>query len=280
VWGLPTSPPGLVEFPKYALVDDGGREIGYLISCLGTAAIPMPNHVPLLMAPTVMIGEKDHLRFEKWLKDDEEVRLTIRSQGRLLPGLTSQNAIGTLRARTPEEIIFCAHYDLAYRSPGANDNASGVEVLMRLAETMKDHRPKKTVRFVAFGAEEWGILGSHFYVERRKERGTPGAVKYCLDLDMVGVGDHLWLWAGPDAFRSALKGTLDASGWTERLGIEYDTPKNGSDHQYFYSEGVPSVVLIFLALRSIPPTPGHRGTVVRTTDRTDNRGSHGDHGLA
>lgn len=237
--------PGLIEFPKYAIVDDNGQEVGYLIACLGTPAIPVPNHMPLLMAPTAMIGEQDHLRFDKWLKESEDVHLSISTQGRFVPGLVSQNVVATLHGQAQEEIIVCAHYDSAYRSPGANDNASGVDTLLRLAERMKERRCEKTVRFIAFGAEEWGILGSHYYVERRNERGTLRAVKFCLDLDMVGVGDHLWLWAGPDSFRSGLKGFLDGSGWTERLAIEYDTPKSGSDHQYFYAEGIPSIVLIF-----------------------------------
>jgi hypothetical protein len=77
----------------------------------------------------------------------------------------------------PEDIIVMgAHYDSVSRSPGANDNASGVSVLLSLAEYFNEKPQNKTVRFVTFANEEPPFfktrdMGSFAYAERSKNRG-------------------------------------------------------------------------------------------------------------
>lgn len=81
---------------------------------------------------------------------------------------------GTLR---PEEIVIVgAHYDTTPATPGADDNASGVAVLIALAETFSPMQPQRTLRFVAFANEEpsyfqTALMGSRVYAKACKERG-------------------------------------------------------------------------------------------------------------
>ena len=78
---------------------------------------------------------------------------------------------GTLQ---PEEIIVVgAHYDTTPDLPGASDNAGGVGVVMELARLYAERGSKRTLRFVAWGAEEGGLIGSRLAVGPRWHRILP-----------------------------------------------------------------------------------------------------------
>ncbi len=78
--------------------------------------------------------------------------------------------------KLPDEIVIVGgHYDTVAESPGANDNASGVALLLVLAERLTKNPPERTIRVVFFVNEEWpfsgGIqMGSKVYAERCKAR--------------------------------------------------------------------------------------------------------------
>lgn len=82
-----------------------------------------------------------------------------------------------------------AHYDAAPGTRGADDNASGVAVLIEAARILKARRPERDIRFVAFGTEEppaFGTrnMGSVHYARWAKEHGLP--VHAMLSLEMLG----------------------------------------------------------------------------------------------
>lgn len=90
-----------------------------------------------------------------------------------------RNVIASLAGREPlaGEIIICAHYD-SYASPttiapGADDNASGTAAVLEMARILKSsgYQPRLTLRFIAFGAEELGLLGSAHYAPLAKAAG-------------------------------------------------------------------------------------------------------------
>jgi hypothetical protein len=116
---------------------------------------------------------------------------TLRVQGKRVTR-QSANVIGQLvpRAGADAEIIVSAHLDAYGNSPGALDNGSGVGVLIELARYFKTLEDEITCRlnFIAFGAEELGILGSRVYVESH-----PDDLKRCalaFNLDQVGGGSR------------------------------------------------------------------------------------------
>lgn len=95
-----------------------------------------------------------------------------------------------------------AHLDhLGYNHemmPGANDNASGVAVLLSMAKAIQNSqlKPKRTVIFVFFGAEEQGVAGSQYYLQNPV---FPNENLLCLlNLDGVGRGKTLTALAGTD----------------------------------------------------------------------------------
>jgi hypothetical protein len=98
---------------------------------------------------------------------------------------------GSDPALTDEWILLSAHFDhLGVRNgllyPGADDNASGVAMLLEVAErlALQQVRPKRTIFFVAFDQEEMGLLGSrHFALHPPRELKK---LKTFLTADMLG----------------------------------------------------------------------------------------------
>ena len=109
----------------------------------------------------------------------------------------SQNVIGAIKGKShPDSIIMIsAHYDHLGRMgeetyfPGANDNASGVGLMLDLARhfNKKKNQPDYTILFVAFGAEELGLLGSRYFIKWPIINLTN--IKFLINLDISGTGD-------------------------------------------------------------------------------------------
>lgn len=108
----------------------------------------------------------------------------------------SSNVIGVLPGNDPvlanEFVVVGAHYDhLGVMNGqihnGADDNASGTAAVISIAESfMKSRENKRSVIFMAFGAEELRSVGSQYWVDNPT---LPiNAVKYMLNLDMIGNG--------------------------------------------------------------------------------------------
>lgn len=78
-----------------------------------------------------------------------------------------KNIIGTLypntETKTKDILIIGAHYDGVNNMPAANDNASGVAVMLELAKKLADYKTDTEIRFVAFDCEEIGLIGSEYY---------------------------------------------------------------------------------------------------------------------
>jgi aminopeptidase YwaD len=109
----------------------------------------------------------------------------IRFRGKLGTAKSS-NIVGALGAKPgAREIILSTHYD-SWRGPGANDNATGVAVLLELARYFHSLKPPPNVsmRFVAFGAEEFGLLGSKAYLQ--KHQSELQNCELLFNIDQVG----------------------------------------------------------------------------------------------
>jgi Zn-dependent M28 family amino/carboxypeptidase len=89
-------------------------------------------------------------------------------------------------ARGEEIVVVGAHYDSVVGAIGANDNGSGVAALIELARLLRDSKPARTVRFVAFVDEEPPFyfgdeMGSRFYARRSKARGENIVAMFSLE---------------------------------------------------------------------------------------------------
>lgn len=109
------------------------------------------------------------------------------------------NVVGVRRAG-PRAVVVSAHYDhlgvgpdgTVY--PGADDNASGVAVMLAVMRAVADRPSRRTLVFIAFGAEEPGLRGSRAYVD---DPVWPlDATELVVNFDMVGRNLFEWLGSG------------------------------------------------------------------------------------
>ncbi len=89
--------------------------------------------------------------------------------------------------RFPELVLeISAHYDTVPGTVGADDNTSGVAVLLEVARLLKEQAPACTVRLCFFAAEEPGLLGSKYHMEQLIAQGEIDALIGLLNMDGVG----------------------------------------------------------------------------------------------
>lgn len=172
----------------------------------------------------------------------------------LRPDRKANNVVGVLRGTksewSSESVVVGAHYDHLGTSadgtvhPGADDNASGVAVLLELARVMgSGARPSRTVVFVAFTGEESGLLGSKRYVAARSTWPASKAIGM-VNLDTVGrlfKGKILVLGASSaDEWAPIVSG----AGYVTGAPVQAVTnDPGGSDQKSFIEIGVPAVQL-------------------------------------
>jgi len=106
----------------------------------------------------------------------------------------SQNVVGLISSTniTKEEIIISAHYDSYPNSVGADDNASGIGTLIELSNYFMKRKDELTfnIKFVAFGGEEKGLLGSRAYLNTHKD--DISNCKLLFNIDQIG-GNNIFI---------------------------------------------------------------------------------------
>ncbi|MEQ8560763.1 MAG: M28 family metallopeptidase [Cytophagales bacterium] len=128
--------------------------------------------------------------------DDEAKRLKYEVQAEFRENLITQNVIGILPSKNKSDqyILITAHYDhlgkmdQAYFT-GANDNASGIAMILDLARNFVEsgNDLSYNLMFVAFGAEEVGLLGSEYFVKNPPV--SLNNIRFVLNLDLMGNGE-------------------------------------------------------------------------------------------
>ena len=107
------------------------------------------------------------------------------------------------------------------RSPGGFDNASGVGVMLEVARVLMARGEKKSITFLAAGAEEYGMCGALRYVQNHADKYDQENT-YAINLDGLGVGNGVNVVAGygipPVRTANVLADRLQVSG--ESLGIQ------------------------------------------------------------
>lgn len=105
----------------------------------------------------------------------------------------SQNLIATKKSTAKVRkgiIVICAHYDCDKDSLGANDDASGCAVVLEEARLLKTEQSAYEFRFVLFGGEEAGCIGSEDYVLKLSENDKRN-MKAAIDIDSIAQKDYV-----------------------------------------------------------------------------------------
>lgn len=165
--------------------------------------------------------------------------------------VSSQNVIGYIDNKSDQYVIIGAHYDhLGYGHfgtlwdgdpaihNGADDNASGVAVMLEIAKQLINGPNNNNYVFMAFSGEELGLWGSNYWVKNPSI--DLGKINYMINLDMVGR---------LNAERSvAINGTGTSPVWDKKLDqlnrYNFNIVKSASgvgpsDHTSFYNNNIP-----------------------------------------
>jgi aminopeptidase YwaD len=170
-----------------------------------------------------------------------------------IPDYETQNIVGYLQGtQKPDSlVVFSAHYDhlgsLGKEAIffGANDNASGISLLLELAQHYKQNPPAYSVVFIAFGAEEVGLVGSKYFVEN--PLFALNKIKILINLDLVGTGNEGIGVVNATVFPT-LFGLLEKINKTQQYFpkiIKRGKAAN-SDHYFFTEQGIPSFFIYTL----------------------------------
>ncbi|MFC1563872.1 M20/M25/M40 family metallo-hydrolase [candidate division KSB1 bacterium] len=176
--------------------------------------------------------------------------------------LKSQNVLGLIEGSDPElkdrMIVIGAHYDhiglggenstapslTGEVHNGADDNASGTAGIMELAQkfSQSGSRPRRTILFIAFGAEEAGLLGSNNYVENPVF--PVDRIDFMINFDMIGRMEENTLMLNGSGSSPVWKNIADEANEDYNFEIKFsEGALGGSDHTAFYTKEIP--VLFF-----------------------------------
>jgi hypothetical protein len=180
---------------------------------------------------------------------------TIRTKTEHHPEGVGRNVLAMVEGSDPklkeEVIILGGHLDHLGRCwalmPGANDNAASVAVTLGVADAMAKCavKPKRSILFLLFGAEEQAVAGSNYYVNTRPLVTLDKTVCY-INMELAGSGDKLNILAG-DNF-PALRGFLDKANQSYIHRVMTSSPfanlgRPRQDVTWFLWKGVPGVTV-------------------------------------
>jgi hypothetical protein len=164
----------------------------------------------------------------------------------------SNNVVGYVEGvEYPDSfIILCGHYDHLGKMGdaifyGANDNASGIAMLLDLASYFSEHPQKYSVAFIAFGGEELGLLGSLNYV--RSPSIPLNRTKFVFNMDLMGDGSKGATIVNGKIYKSYFEQLTKINSEGSYLPAIRSRGKAANSDHYFFSEaGVPSFFIYLM----------------------------------
>jgi N-acetylated-alpha-linked acidic dipeptidase len=190
-----------------------------------------------------------------------QARMAVTTDASTNPYKEIWDTFGIVRgSEFPDEIVMIGGHRDAW-GPGAADNVSGTVSVLEAARAISEQvkagkRPKRTIVFATWDAEEWGLIGSTEYVEEDSLRLSRSAVAY-LNQDDVAQGLNFSAGGSPSLrglLRDVAKEVPDPSHqgsvydvWRKRANLAADSlepqmgdPGGGSDFAGFYNHlGIP-----------------------------------------
>ncbi|MFW6257504.1 MAG: DUF4910 domain-containing protein [Prolixibacteraceae bacterium] len=182
-----------------------------------------------------------------FMKDTEGVKLLacngstvhLESQAERLPEV-AYNVVARKGEVNSQRIVITAHIDAKIGTPGAIDNATGVTVLLLLADLLKDYSGKHCIELVAFNGEDYyAVPGQMKYIEQNQ--GAFGNI--CLNLNIDGAGYK----DGPSCF-SAFGLPANIQNMLDQVlkyhpAIVEGKPWVQGDHSIFVQYGCPAIAV-------------------------------------
>jgi hypothetical protein len=156
------------------------------------------------------------------------------------------NVLSQLGSSAPDvgTLIICAHYDSRGEgwldsAPGADDNASGVAVLLEVGRVLRNAAVSPAVTLVFFGGEEDDLIGSRAFARQLSVNGTP--LRGVINVDMVGYDEHgprdIVVFTNPQSTSLALEMSRSVEPFVRLVVDTTVTMTGNSDHAPFWEYG-------------------------------------------
>ncbi|KAA3608740.1 MAG: hypothetical protein DWQ01_11590 [Planctomycetota bacterium] len=167
------------------------------------------------------------------------------------PGKWGRNVVAVLpgSVKPDEFIVIGAHFDHVGHNEagtiwnGADDNASGVVGLLALAEAFagRDQAPERSLMFVAFSGEEYGLLGSAWFLQDPPVPWT--SIAAMVNLDMIGRSRNRRLHVVGTRSSPMLRSLVERHAEDLALDLDFESEEffDRSDQAPFYYAGIPVV---------------------------------------
>jgi hypothetical protein len=238
------------DFRKKALVFPAQYSNNFLklkleeMQKLAETSIWVSLHTKLTASLSVRQEGQAEIMLDKtlWGGSAKEISYDIFAQW--IEKYNTRNVIAYIEGTSKKDtfVVFTGHYDHlgsigeAY-FPGANDNASGITMLLELAHYYQQNPPAYSVAFMAFAAEEAGLIGSHFYTEN--PLFPLEKIKCLINLDLVGTGDEGITIVNGSVYEEDFRRIVALN---EKYQLLPKIAKRGkaanSDHYFFSEKGV------------------------------------------
>ncbi len=173
------------------------------------------------------------------LNNDQGKMVVLESRAERIPEI-AYNVIGRKPGSTKKRIVITAHIDAKKGTPGAIDNATGVTVLLLLAELLKDFNSNYAIELVAFNGEDYyAVSGQMKYIEQYEDSFTD--ILFNINIDGAGykVGESSFsLFELPDNIKSIVQEIIKNS-----PALKEGIPWYQGDHSIFLQYGCPSIAV-------------------------------------
>lgn len=231
---------------------------------------------------SVRIGSRNFYEYDRLAQAEDYIKEVLENMGFAYSlqsyeykGKIFKNIIVTLSGQGHDDgsVIIGAHYDTVFGTPGADDNASAVAVLLEICRLLQDHKPMRTLRFVFFTLEEPPLFrsrhqGSYIYARHLKEKKEAVHAMLCLEMlgyfnnkdggqaypvpgmnllypstpDFVSIVGNLQSRALVEKVRDSIKrgSTIHVEGIAT---LPYVPGVDFSDHRSFWKMGYPAVMI-------------------------------------
>ncbi len=176
-----------------------------------------------------------------------EVKYEVKNK--FLENYPCQNVLGYTEGTSIKDsfLVVSAHYDHLggmgqVYFPGASDNASGVSMVLLLAEYFQKNPPKHNVVYIFFGAEEAGIIGSNFYVQN--PIFPLKNIKLLLNLDLLATGSEGFMLVNGTVFKDFFDKMVALNNKKKAVSqVKARGKAMNSDHYFFSEKGIPAFFL-------------------------------------
>ncbi len=195
--------------------------------------------------PSAVLGREDALRVGRLIQSGQTVKASVSIETKQGGSVRGINVVGEIRGREiPEEVVILgAHLDSWDLGTGCLDNGVNAIGVIESAQAIvaSGKRPRRTIRFILFDGEEYGLFGSRAYVRRHRDELDSVAAVIVHDMGQGRIQGYA-LGGRPElepGLREAMSRIDDARGMRHTRDAFI-----GSDHFDFQLEGVPALVAI------------------------------------